>query len=398
VIIQASESIKVYARYILTCAFLCMCLLGACQGTQENVTRSSPSATATLPTAAPYQEADTGILDSSVELAGTTPAYAPTVGMATPTVMPNSAYRLTSMSVSGTPWWSVDSNTLFFSDDEQKSQTWRIDLRTHDIEPAPQVQSPYAKDFALLTTLVPSDVSPYAASVSPMDNKIIFYHEVSASDPPQKACDGEACWTIPANEIWLIDVNSEQLTQLEIEMELVASSLSFIWSADERRFLVAASWGVGPGPSGTLSFWIGDLATERVSPVAIGDEWSRCLSISPDSKLILYQLPTPDFDSMYLWNIDTQEEKFMPNFPCTSYLWLSDSRRVIYHEEEKGASAFWLYNVMTLEKRSIASSTTLPDIQSYSLAPDERSIALVPWSHQSSGIWIVEFDLPVDYP
>ena len=394
-IIQASESIKTYAKYVLTCVFLCTCLLAACQGTPENVIPSSSSAAPILPTATLYREVDAGISDSTVELAGTPPAYLPTVGVTTPTVMPDSAYRLTSMSVSSGPWWSSDSSTLFFVDGEPEFQTWQIDMTTYALETVVSMQSPYERDLSLRTTLVPSDISPSAASVSPLGNKIIFYREVPASGPPKKACDGEACWTIPANEIWLIDVGSKQLTQLEVEGELVVSGVDFIWSANERRFLVVTIWGV----MGTPSIWLGDLATERVSPVAIGDEWSRCLSISPDSKLILYQLPTPDFDSMYLWNIDTEEEKFLPDFPCTSYFWLSDSRRVIYHKKEEGPSTFWLYDVMTHKKHRIASSATLPGgIVSYVLAPDECSVAVETWSRESSGLWIVEFDLPVNAP
>ncbi len=399
--IQTSVSTKFYTEYVLLCVFLCVCVLGACQGAQENVTKSSPSVAPTSSTDTLGQGVDEAIADGTVELENATTVYSPTiVWVATPAATPDSVYRLTAMSVSGTPWWSADSSTLFFSDGEQQSRTWRIDLKTRDIEPAPQVQSPYAQDFALLTTLVPSDVSPYAASVSPLGNKIIFSREVTATGPPQEACDGKSCWTIPANEVWIIDVRSERFTRFESEGELVASSVDFRWSDDESRVLITLGPGFGIG-SDTPSVWIANTLSKSIHPlIRDDDETARCLSISPNGEFLLYNpYAPPDYtEYMYLWRIDAQEKEFLPSFPCTSYLWLSDSRRVIYHEEEERQSAFWLYNIMTHEKHSVASSTTLPDIQSYTLAPDERSMALVPWSHKSSGIWIVEFDLPMNDP
>lgn len=331
----------------------------------------------------------------------TTPAKpSPTPPLDTPTPISDDAYQLTSMNA-GEPWWSEDGRTLYFSTIGPDSERWSIDLATNAIQPAPDILSSYRRAISLTASLIPDEVFQYYISVSPSGGWVIFPRQVAPTEPAEEFCDGEACFPIPANEIWVIDVESKQLTQLRMEGELTAMEINFLWSDNKSRVVIGVSpfWATG---SDTPTVWIADLSSERVYPMGARDDRISRGSISPNGDFVTYRLkksePGPDSCDMYLWIVDSQEERLLPGLLCTPHFWLSDNRTIVFTREVGRRILFFTYDTTTSERRAVASSATLPSTACwYVLAPDERSVAVVPYAaFDPSGIWLVRFEFPID--
>ena len=135
------------------------------------------------------------------------------------------------------------------------------------------------------------------------------------------------------------------------------------------------------------------------------DDRVLALSISPNGDLVIYRMKESGLDaecSAYLWIVDSQEKKLLAGLPCTKHFWLSDNRTVVFVERAIHRIVFWAYDVTTFEQREIASSRTLPyrsyETYWHAVAPDERSVAIVPFDndHTSLGVWLVGLDLSDD--
>jgi Tol biopolymer transport system component len=379
----------------LTLCVLFVSLVG-CQDVVVDTSTSSPFAEVVAPTFTPLPKtsAATAELATIAPLASAEPSQTPTLDVPTP--MLDDARQLTTMRT-GKPWWSKDGRMLYFSTIGSDSQTWMVDLTTNVIQPGSDSQFSFQEAVSLTVSLSPGQVFQDEIRISPSGDKIVFSYNVASMGPSEEMCDGEACKSIPAKGIGLIDLKDRQLTLLQMEGELIAMEISLRWSDDESRVVIGAppSWTTG---SDVPTVWIADLVAGRVYPIGTRDDRIYPLSISPNGDLLTYQLeepgPNPACD-MYLWTIDSQEDRFLPNLPCTAHFWLSNNRTVVFDEQVGDRIVFWAYDITTFERREIASSTELPRTHSwYALAPDERSVAVVLYSNDdSSGIWLVSFDL-----
>jgi hypothetical protein len=375
--------------------------LTGCQSDAMDKTTPSPFTEELTPTLSMPLKTDEVTIEPTKMLL-TTPvesSVTPLLGTSTPTS--DDAYQLTSMNA-GEPWWSKDSRTLYFSTIGPDSQVWSIDLTTNAVHPAPDVLSPYRRAISLTASLIPAEVFEYNISVSPSGERIIFPRPIAPTEPAEEFCDGESCISIPANEIWVVDVENRSLTQLQMEGELTTIEVDFLWSGDESRVVIGVNpfWTTG---SDTPTVWIADLSSGRVYPMGYRDERVFRRSISPNGDFVIYGVEKSgagaDSCEGHLWIVDSGEESFLPGLPCTPHFWLSDNRTVVFTNEIGRRVYFFAYDVMTSEQQAIASSATLPTMHCwYVLAPDERSVAAVPiaaW--EPSGIWLVQFDSFTDH-
>lgn len=375
--------------------------LAGCQRTVVNTSTPTPFAEELTPTFTLPPEADEATLESPTTVSTTPVKPSPTPVPDTPTPIPDDAYQLTSMRA-GKPRWSEDGQTLYFSTIGPDSQRWSIDLATNAVQPAPDIPSPYHRAISRTASLIPEQVSQYHISVSPSGKRIIFPRRVASTGPTEEFCDADYCAPIPANDIWVIDVESKQLTQLRMEGELTTMEVSFLWSEDESRVVIGVDpfWATG---SKTPTVWIADLSSELVYPMGARDERIFRKSISPNGDFVTYGLEESvqcsDSCKVHLWNVDSQEEQLLPGLPCcTLHFWLSDNRTIVFTKKMGRRTLFFAYDMTTFEQRTIARSATLPTTGCwYVLAPDERSVAAVPiaaW--EPSGIWLIRFDLATD--
>lgn len=379
--------------HLVLCTLFLGILLVGCQSAVVDTSTPNPFTEELTPTLS--SEADKATLESAT-MVPTTPA-SPTPILDIPTPTSDDAYQLTSMRA-GEPWWSEDGRTLYFSTIDPDSQSWSIDLATNAIRPAPDIPSSYRRAISLTASLIPAEVSRYHVSVSPSGGRIIFPRQVAPTGPAEEFCDGEACTPIPANEIWVIDVESKRLTQLWMEGELTTMEVNFLWSDDESRVVIGVDpfWATG---SDTPTVWIADLSSERVYPMGARDERISRGPISPNGDFVVYELARPELGTnscdVYLWIVDSQEKRLLPGLPCTLHFWLSDNQTIVFTREVGRRILFFAYDVTTFERRVIASSATLPTMYCwYVLAPNERSVAAVPYAAwEPSGIWLVRFDL-----
>jgi len=378
---------------------LCILFLGislvGCQSTVGGANTPTSSIKELTPT--PSMEADETPLKSTTIVPSTPATPSPTPEPDTPIPIPDDAYQLTSMRA-GKPWWSEDGRKLYFSTIGPDSQRWSIDLATHAVQPAPDVLSAYRRVISITASLIPEEVSQYHISVSPSGERVIFPRQVAPTEPAEEFCDGEDCVPIPANDIWVIDVESQQLTQFQMEGKLITMEVSFLWSKDESRVVIGVDpfWATG---SDTPTIWIADLSSEIVYPMGAKDEHIFHKSISPSGDFVAYGLSeldsVPNSCSVYLWSVDSQEERLLPDLPCTPHFWLSDNQTIVFTKEVGRRILFYAYDATAFEQRVIASSAALPTLACrYVLAPDERSVAAVPIAaFDPSGIWLVKFNL-----
>ena len=389
--------------YLAVCLLLLGALLVGCRKMMTDTNTPSCSTETSTPTTTQAPEASEAIVQSTLAIPTTLTELLPIPVSGVPSPTPDAVRQLTSMRA-GEPWWSEDGRTLYFPTMGPDAQNWSFDLATNTQQPRPDVQGPYRRAMSLVDSFIPTKVPLYSVSVSPSGSRVIFARPVTPTASSEEICDGEACWLLPSNEIWLIDVESERLTRLQVEGELTAEEVSYLWSGNENRVVVRVppSWMTG---SDTPTVWIADLPSERVYPMGNRDDRVLALSISPNGDLVIYQIKESGLDAecdTYLWSVNTQEEKLLPGLPCTKHFWLSDNRTVVFIERAAHRIVFWAYDVTTAEQREIASSKTLPyrsyETYWHAVAPDERSVALVPfdYDHTSLGIWLVELDLSDD--
>ena len=395
---QDSEKTGFRRIHLAFCMLFLGISLAGCQSAMVGTSTLSPFTEELTPISTSPLEAGEPTVESTTMVPTTLASPTPILDMPIPTS--DDAYQLTSMRA-GKPWWSEDGRTLYFSTIGPDSQSWSIDLATNAIRPAPDILSSYHRAISLTASLAPAEVSRYYISVSPSRERIIFPRQVAPTEPAEEFCDGEICTPIPANEIWMIDVESKRLTQLRMESELTTMEVSFLWSDDESRVVIGVDpfWATG---SNTPTVWIADLSSEHVYPMGARDDRISRGPISPNGDFVVYELeksePGPGSCDVYLWSVDSQEERLLPGLPCTLHFWLSDNQTIVFTRKVGRRILFFAYDVTTFERRVIASSATLPSMYCwYVLAPDERSVAAVPYAAWNpSGIWLVRFDLSVN--
>lgn len=389
--------------YLAVCVLLLGALLVGCRKMVTDTNTQSCSTEASAPTTTQAPELSEATVQSTGVMPVTPTELLPTSTSGVPSPIPDAAHQLTSVST-GEPWWSEDGHMLYFSTIGPDAKTWSFDLATNTLQPSPGVQSPYRRAMSLVDSYIPTEVPQYSVSVSPSGSRVIFARPITPTASSEEICDGESCWPIPSNEIWSIDVESKQLTHLQVEGELTTEEVSFLWGSDESRVVIRVSpfWMTG---SATPTIWIADLSSDRVYSMGVRDDRVLALSISPSSDLVIYRVRESGLDAecdAYLWSVNTQEEGLLPGLPCTEHFWLSDNQTVVFIERATHRVVFWAYDVTTSEQREIASSGTLPyrsyETYWHAVAPDERSVALVPFDYDytSLGIWLVELDLSDD--
>lgn len=389
---QNSKKLKYWVILLILCVLFIGASLAGCQTPANTITPTS--FTNSAPTVTPPVE----VGEATIESATMEPTISllPTPAFITPTPT-DDASQLTSMHVD-VAWWSEDGRTLYFSTRNPDLQIWSIDLATSAVRPTTDTLDPYQQAISLTAALIPNEVSEYDISVSPTGKQIIFPRPITPPEPAEEFCDGESCIPIPANEIWVIDVESRESTQLQMEDELITMDVSFRWSDDESRVVFGADpfWVTG---SDTPTVWVADILSEIAYPVRTRDDHVFPGAISPTGDFITYgERSSEDSCTMYLWTVASQDERLLPDMPCSLHFWLSDNQTIVFARQIGLTSLFFAYDTATFERRVIASSTILPTLTfRYFLAPDDCSVAVIPvaaWD--PSGIWLIRFDLSTD--